>query len=116
MSYATWEYYSGSHTAVQTEQEFTRLSRIAARKIDIFTGQRAAGAAGYKADAVRECECQLVDYLHAAEATAQGQGITSVSTDGYSESYQASTPELLEANLRAAAFAWLSGTGLMGAF
>ena len=25
-------------------------------------------------------------------------------------------PELLEANLRAAAFAWLSGTGLMGAF
>ena len=86
------------------------------RKIDIFTGQRAAGAAGYKADAVRECECQLVDYLHAAEATAQGQGITSVSNDGYSESYQASTPELLEANLRAAAFAWLSGTGLMGAF
>ena len=77
MSYATWEYYSGSHTTVQTEQEFTRLSRIAARKIDIFTGQRAAGAAGYKADAVRECECQLVDYLHAAEATAQGQGITS---------------------------------------
>ena len=114
MSYATWEYYSGSHTAVQTEQEFTRLSRVAARKIDIFTGQRAAGAAGYKADAVRECE--LVDYLHAAEATAQGQGITSVSNDGYSESYQASTPELLEANLRAAAFAWLSGTGLMGAF
>ena len=77
MSYATWEYYSGSHTAVQTEQEFTRLSRIAARKIDVFTGQRAAGAAGYKADAVRECECQLVDYLHAAEATAQGQGIYS---------------------------------------
>ena len=72
MSYATWEYYSGSHTAVQTEQEFTRLSRVAARKIDIFTGQRAAGAAGYKADAVRECECELVDYLHAAEATAQG--------------------------------------------
>ena len=31
MSYATWEYYSGSHTAVQTEQEFTRLSRVAAR-------------------------------------------------------------------------------------
>ena len=92
------------------------MSRVAARKIDIFTGQRAAGAAGYKADAVRECECQLVDYLHAAEATAQGQGITSVSNDGYSESYQASTPELLEANLRAVAFAWLSGTGLMGAF
>ena len=65
---------------------------------------------------MRECECQLVVYLHAAEAPAQGQGITSVSNVGYSESYQASTPELLEANLRAAAFAWLSGTGLMGAF
>lgn len=116
MSYATWEYYRGSHTAVQTEQEFARLSSIAARKIDIFTGQRAAAATGYKADAVQECECQLIDYLHAAEATAQGQGITSVSNDGYSESYQASTPELLEGNLRAVAFAWLSGTGLMGAF
>ena len=116
MGYATWEYYTDRHNAVQEELEFDRLSAVAARKIDIFTGQRAARAAGYKAEAVRECECQLVDYLHTAEATAQGQGIASVSNDGYSESYQASTPELLEANLRAVAFAWLSGTGLMGAF
>lgn len=115
MSYVTWEYYSTHFSAVQDETEFDRLAHTASQKIDVLTARRAASAEGYKADAVRECACHLIDYLHGIAGTAQGQGIASVSNDGYTESYQAQTAGQAEDNLRDTAFAWLSGTGLMGA-
>ena len=115
MLYTTWAYYSARHSAVTEETQFHRLNELAARKIDVFTARRAAAATGYRAAALADCACGLIDCLADAETTAQGRGITSVSNDGYSESYQATTPQQLEENLRAAAFEWLSGTGLTGA-
>ncbi len=53
--------------------------------------------------------------MHAAEESGQGRGVTSVSNDGYSETYAASSPEAVSEGLRSTAFQWLSGTGLMGA-
>lgn len=115
MAYADWEFYEKNYSIVTGEATFERLAAIASRKMDVFTGRRAAAATGYKADALRDCVCNMVDYLHLAEQGAQGRGVTSVSNDGYSETYQATTPEAVEENLRSVAFQWLSGTGLMGA-
>lgn len=115
MNYADYGYYSANYSVIEKEETFERLAFLASRRLDILTGQRAQRASGYKLEALRDCVCNMAEYLYAAESTAQGTGITSVSNEGYSESYQAVTPEQVEENLRSLAFQWLSGTGLMGA-
>lgn len=115
MAYADYQYYSEHFGSLTDEAEFTRLADNASRKLDVLTGRRAATATGYKAAALKDAVCNMVDYLHAVEKSGQGSGVSSVSNDGYSETYAASTPEAVEASLRSIAFQWLSGTGLMGA-
>lgn len=115
MNYADYGYYSAHYSVIEKEETFERLSFLASRRLDILTGRRAQRASGYKLEALRDCVCNMAEYLYAAESTAQGTGITNVSNEGYSESYQAVTPEQVEENLRSLAFQWLSGTGLMGA-
>lgn len=115
MSYADYSYYSEHYGVIEEGETFDRLAFQASKRIDILTGRRAQRATGYKLEALRDCVCNMAEYLFAAESTAQGTGVTSVSNDGYSESYQAVTPAQVEENLRSIAFQWLSGTGLMGA-
>lgn len=115
MAYADFEYYSEYFGTLTDEDEFDRLAANASRKLDVLTGRRAASATGYKAEALKDAMCALVDYMHSVEESGQGQGVTSVSNDGYSETYAASTPEGVEHGMRSIAFQWLSGTGLMGA-
>lgn len=115
MVYATWDYYSKYYGTVTDETEFNRLANRASRKLDSLTAQRASKAIGYKADALQEAVCNMVEYIQSAEAASLGKGLNSVTNDGYTESYAATTPEMVEDSLRSIAFQWLSGTGLMGA-
>ena len=112
--YGTYEHYLAYYGEMD-QPDFDRLNYRASMMIDILTCQRAASAIGYKQARLDDCACTLINLMHANESTSAGQGIASVSNDGYSESYQAVTPEDLQENLRQAAFNMLSGTGLMGA-
>ncbi len=114
MVYATWDYYSAHYGGVTEKKEFDRLAFLASRRLDILTARRAQKATGYKAEALQDAVCNMVDYMQAAESSALGKGISSVSNDGYTESYAATTPGQIEDALKSIAFQWLSGTGLMG--
>ena len=52
------------------------------------------------------------------ERSGKGKGVTSVSNDGYSESYasEAQTREALTDEMRGCIRQWLSGTGMVGAY
>lgn len=112
----TYAYYSLCHTTAD-ETTFKRLLPLVVAKVDTFTHRRARALpdGSYKLVQVRDTLCILIDHMAVQEQTQQGYGIQSVSNEGYSESYQASTPEKVNANLRSVCAAALSGTGLMGA-
>jgi hypothetical protein len=50
------------------------------------------------------------------EQSGRGKGLSSVSNDGYSESYSVTNSADLRNELHSSIKAWLSGTGLVGAY
>ena len=112
--YASFDYYAQYYNEVDAD-EFEKLAHMASRKLDTLTGRRAASATGYKAEALKDACCALVNMIKQQQTAAELRGISSVSNDGYSEHYTHLTPEQEEEQLRAEAFKWLYGTGLMGA-
>lgn len=127
MPYVDWEYYSSLFTNISDEQEFNRLYKQAARVIDCNTHMRAQkfcndydeeSATLFQKgirDAISQTVCQLINNIRAQEASGMGTGITSVSNDGYSESYKITTAQEKEAQLRNIVQNGLRGTGLAGA-
>ena len=113
--YAQWTLYQAYYGKITDEAEFNRLNYRVSGMLDAFTGRRAEQAAGYKAARLNDCACALIDLLAELEQSAAGCGISSVSNDGYTETYAATNQEQVNAMLRSAAFQRLSGTGLMGA-
>lgn len=103
-----------------SEDVFEAYSPSAEAYIDVLTHNRAQDAEGYKRERVKQAVCALVKEMHAIDS-AKGTGgarVTSVTNDGYSESYAgtASAGADIETNtLRQTAMRWLSGTGLVSA-
>lgn len=116
--FVDWEYYSSLHTMV-TEEAFERSEALAEKEI-----QRAIGGirwAGITEDTfgfeqLKDCICNVMDKMAADARSGKGKGISSVSNDGYSESYVVQTEEQLRNELESSIRAWLSGTGLAGAY
>ena len=63
-----------------------------------------------------DCIANVIDYKAELEKTPAGKGITSVSNDGYSESYAIANQSELGVEIKKNIKAWLSGTGLVGAY
>ena len=63
---------------------------------------------------IQDTFCQLLIAMSVQEASGMGTGITSVSNDGYSESYKVTTAQEKEAQLTSVIRSGLSGTGLAG--
>lgn len=126
MAYITWEYYSSLYENV-TEEEFNILSVRAEKKINLYTHMRVTlfidsydeeTATGFEKmvfDAIQITTCELINKISMQEASGARDGLTSVSNDGYSESYKITTQSEKEAELRAVVMAGLSGTGLVSA-
>lgn len=126
MTYITREYYSSLYENV-TEEEFNILSVRAEKKINLYTHTRVTlfidsydeeTATGFEKmvfDAIQITTCELINKMSMQEASGARDGLTSVSNDGYSESYKISTQAEKEAELRAVVMAGLSGTGLVSA-
>ena len=127
MSYIDWEYYSSLFDNITNETGFNRACAKASVYMDRCTGMRARAfvkeydaehASDFQnmtADAIKMTMCELINNITAQETSGMGTGISSVSNDGYSESYKITTAAEKEAQLSNIVRSGLSGTGLAGA-
>lgn len=118
MSHVTWEYYSSLHDTVKQE-DFERAEALAEKEVQRVIGWiRWANITeetfGYTQ--LQDCICNVIDKMAVDAKSGKGKGISSVSNDGYSESYVVQTEEQLRNELQSSIRAWLSGTGLVGAY
>ena len=118
MSHVNWEYYSSLHNTVK-EDDFERLEAIAEKEVCNVIGPiRWANISdetvGY--GQLQDCICTVIDKMAADVKSGKGKGVSSVSNDGYSESYVVQTEEQLRSEMQSSIRSWLSGTGLVGAY
>ena len=126
MSYIDWEYYSSLYDNIPQER-FKAYEKKAAIKLNTCTHMRVARfysqydeatATDYEKqvyEQIRITMCELINKMYNQEAHSLGEGITSVSNDGYSESYEIKTASQKEGELLQVIRSGLSGTGLAGA-
>ncbi len=127
MSYITWEQYGSLYNSITDEKEFNRLSKRAEIKLNAITHMRAKRfEEAYDEDTatdfqqqvhvqIQDTFYQLLNTMAVQDASGMGTGITSVSNDGYSESYKVTTAQEKEEQLTSVIHSGLSGTGLAGA-
>lgn len=118
MAKVTWEQYRSLHHIV-SEEEFDNAEAIAENEVQrvigiIRWGQITEETYGYSQ--LQECICNVIDKMATDAKSGKGKGISSASNDGYSESYVVQTEEQLRSELQSSIKAWLSGTGLVGAY
>lgn len=114
----TWEYYSSLFSKIGKEN-FEKAEKQAEMEVCNVIGpiRRAnitADIFGY--EQLQNCICKVMDKMAEDDKSGKGKGISSASNDGYSESYAIQTEEQLRAELQSSIKAWLSGTGLVGAY
>lgn len=126
MAYINWEYYSSLYSEVP-EEDFIRICTKASAKIDVHTHMRAKSfeAAFSPKEAtdfqkqvhsqIQNTVCEMMNAMYVQETSGMGTGISSVSNDGYSESYKITTAAEKEAQLLVIIRGGLSGTGLVSA-
>lgn len=118
MSIITWEYYSSLYDNL-TESRFTELATKAEQLVRGVIGlvrwsEITTDTFGY--DVLKDCICSTINYLDDADKTGIGKGVTSVSNDGYSESFAQATAMDTNTEVQGLIRLWLSGTGLVGAY
>ncbi len=125
MSYVTWEYYSSLFDKV-SKNEFDKLAAQAEKRIDYLTHGRSGQfmssySANYATDfqkhvyeSVMFTTCELINKLYLQQSSSVGNGLSSVSNDGYSESYTVTTESERQTELDTVVRQGLSGTGLVG--
>ncbi len=125
MALLDWATYSATHSAV-TEDEFDKAEALAERDVSLVIGpirwalviDGTHPALEFFEDQLLECIARVMDYNVTESAQDIGKGIASASNDGYSETYNtelqtaSAAAEEKRKNIRA----WLSGTGLVGAY
>ena len=113
-----WEYYSSLHNIVN-EESFERAEKLAEKEVCSVIGPIrwatiTESTFGYAQ--LKDCICNVMDKMATDAKSGKGKGVSSVSNDGYSESYVVQTEEQLRSELQISIRAWLSGTGLVGAY
>ena len=115
----SWEYYNSLHSVATTQATFTKYEKLAEKAVSLVIGkirweQIDSNTFGY--DVLKDCICNVIDKMIEDEASGRGEGLTAVSNDGYSESYAVQTNADLLNDMSSSIKAWLSGTGLVGAY
>lgn len=114
----TWEYYDSLYNTLDVT-EFDKAEPLAEKEVRAVIGPIRWAAItedtfGY--EQLQDCICNVMHKMQEDAKSGKGQGISSVSNDGYSESYVVQTAEQLRGELQNSIRAWLSGTGLVGAY
>lgn len=118
MSHVTWERYSSLYKKIK-EEEFDKAELLAEKEICTVIGpirwaNITVNTFGF--EQLQDCICKVMDKMAENDSSGKGKGISSASNDGYSESYVVQTEEQLRNELQGCIKAWLSGTGLVGAY
>ena len=104
-TYSTWDYYHSEYHGTLAEGDYTRMAIQAYGEINRRTFGRAKSAPADMADALRDCECELVDALasFAQSYALLPKGINSINNDGLSvsTSYGSSNTDSREAGEQA---------------
>lgn len=113
-----WEYYSSLHDTVKNE-DFDNAEAIAEKEVCLVIGpirwaMITTDTFGY--NQLQDCICNVIDKMASDQKSGKGRGLSSASNDGYSESYVIQTEDQLRNELQTCIRAWLSGTGLVGAY
>lgn len=116
--FITWGYYSATHNKV-SENDFTTIATQAEACVRSVVGavnyaEITADTFGY--NILLDCICNVMDGIVDSKASAVGKGISSVSNDGYSESYTVQTEGQARDELHSSIRSMLSGTGIVGAY
>ena len=114
----TWEYYSSLFDKI-AEDDFDKVEKQAEKTVCAVIGpirwaEITEETYGY--EQLKDCICNTMNKLVEQETSGAGKGISSASNDGYSESYVVQTESQARAELNNSIRAWLSGTGLVGAY
>ena len=113
-----WEYYSSLYDVIDQES-FEKAETLAEREVRTVIGPIRWATITEKTfgyEQLKDCICKVMDKMAADNESGKGKGVSSVSNDGYSESYVVQTEEQLRSELQSSIRAWLSGTGLVGAY
>lgn len=113
-----WEYYSSLHNKI-SENDFDHAEALAEKEVCFVIGPirwAAITENTFGFTQLKDCICNVMDKMAADAKSGKGKGVSSVSNDGYSESYVVQTEEQLRSELQKSIRAWLSGTGLVGAY
>ena len=113
-----WEYYSSLHSKIR-EREFYEAEELAEKEVQRMIGWvRWADITEetFGVDVLKDCICDVIDQLAVYDRSGSGKGLSSVSNDGYSESYVIQTESQKRNEIQNLIRASLSGTGLIGAY
>lgn len=113
-----WEYYNSLYAKV-SKDNFDKAENFAEKEVKLVVGYprwNALNPDAFYYEQLKDCICNTIDKMETMKVSAAGKGIGSVSNDGYSESYVIQTEPQAKAELQSCIRAWLSGTGLAGAY
>lgn len=114
----SWEYYSSLHNVV-SEADFGMAEAKAEKEVIAVIGPihwANISEETFGFEILKDCICNVIDQQAEDELAGLGKGITSVTNDGYTESYAQSAAQDVQASMRASICHWLSGTGLVSAY
>jgi hypothetical protein len=113
-----WEYYSSLHSKVVAD-DFETAELLAEKEVKRIVGfprWNALDSEEFYYEQLKDCICNVIDKMAEMKESGAGTGLSSVNNDGYSESYTVQTQSQATAELQSCIRAWLSGTGLAGAY
>lgn len=116
-----WEdYHSRFANSDLTEEKFNGLTYSACSRVQRLCRPYVLNAVldntdDYRNNRLKDAVCAVINEMHEHNKVGAGSGVTSVSNDGYSESYALSKKSDAEQELNKVAKEQLYGTGLMGA-
>lgn len=117
-SIVNWEYYDSLHNNCESD-EFPKLEALAEQKVREVIGKPnwdAITPDTYGYDVLKDCICNVIDKMISDANSGRGKGLSSVSNDGYSETYAIKDESDLRNEMASNIRAWLSGTGLVRAY
>ena len=113
-----WEYYSSLYSK-ESQEGFDNAEALAEKQVRLIVGiprWSALDPEAFYYEQLKDCICNTIDKMYNMQKSGGGKGISSVSNAGYSESYTLQTESQAIVELQSCIRAWLSGTGLAGAY
>lgn len=125
MNDVTWEEYSSLYSTIPDETLFNKYTKRALVRMNAVTHVRVSEflkkykkttATNFQKQVyaqIQDTICELANIIYLQEASGIGTGVTSVSNDGYSESYAVTTTAEKEVQQTEIIRRGLRGTGLV---